>query len=128
MKVEIYQKDKHEVLLVDWLKKWDLPSENIHYISDVGLVVGGIAVAFLVTTNSKACYLDYCLTDPDSSKEERDSALIILIQELKKLAEEFGYSKVLALANLDSMRGRLEKMGFFPHQEYELYICSIGGI
>jgi len=82
-------------MVTRWWKAWDSPIIDQEFLSDIGLIVGESAACWLYTTNSGLCFLDTCVSDPDS--EYRDEAIDKVIYELTQIAIEKGCKLIYAV-------------------------------
>lgn len=87
-----------------------------------------VAAGFLAKTDTPfACICDLA-TDPDAPHSDRDIALLMLIQELERLAKEFGYTAVCASTNHRGLEDRYVKMGYLESDKglalYTRVLCQ----
>lgn len=114
MDVEDWDPAAHIPLVEGWIRARGLGESagDTSLLSSVGLVVGGIAVGFLYTTNSKLAFLDCFMTDPASDKALRSDALDILITHLMARAKDLGYTAVAGTTSAQALAVRLSQHGF----------------
>jgi hypothetical protein len=77
-----------------------------------GYIVDGVAAGFLTTTDTKACFVENMVTNPKAYKEDREEAVLKILQRLEEDAVKMGYKYLLAVTN---------------HSKIELYAAMIGG-
>ena len=84
---------KGDGFLDDWLPK------------DTGFVAhdarGLVASAFLLLTNSKLCFMEYMMTNPERSEIDQGKGLLKLAFSLEKLSKSMGYKVILGLVPED---------------------------
>jgi len=64
-----------------------------------GVIIPGIAAYFLYTTNSKTCFLENLISNPNTSSIERDKAIEVVTHTLVRFAREQGYTVAYACTN-----------------------------
>jgi hypothetical protein len=62
---------------------------------------GLVASAFLILTNSKLCFMEYMMTNPDRSEIDQGKGLLKLAFSLEKLSKSMGYKVILGLVPED---------------------------
>lgn len=82
------------------------------WVSDIGYIVDGVAAIFLIPTSSKVCLLDGCITNKDSSTDERDKALDAILVKLSETAAELGFKYAIGLVASSYLHERLRKHRF----------------
>lgn len=104
-----------------WWAKWN-PKEEISQVPRevlpaIGRTVVGsegqnIAMGFVYQSNSKICWLEWLVVNPDSNPGLRREALDILISELKNVARDLGFWMAFTSVNHGGLISRLEGHGF----------------
>lgn len=108
-------------MLCKWLSRHEIADPDPTFFSDTGLVVDERAVGFLFTTNSKTCYIDHVVADPECPKEEKDKALNDLICALQDIARHRGFKMITVLARIQAMHKRFTSHGFNAFGVFTLY-------
>ena len=98
--------------LETWWKDQNWSSVPEDHLPEYGLIVDGIAAAFLYRTDSKFALLEFVIANPNSSKEERSEALDLIIDNLLFVAKELGFSTVFTSLEHPKLLERYEKHGF----------------
>lgn len=119
--IETFTFEKHWVKLKCWLNHWGLPIPDKKQLSEQGWCVDGIAIGFLVSTDSAQAYMDHVCSDPNSNKIKRDDALRTLFWKIEAEAKTDGNLLLVALAQLPAMRKRFEDAGYSKAGEYGVY-------
>lgn len=109
-------------MLKDWWRFWRFPAPPIPFLpryeedSFNGLIVSrngkDLAAGFLYETNSKMCWLEYIVTNPKTTAQERDEAISILLSELSTSAKHLGYDVMFSSIKSESLISKYVKSGF----------------
>ena len=99
-------------LMKSWAegRKWPvIPAE---FLPTTGIIDPEHCVGFLYKTDSKICWLEWVLGNPNSDKEERSKALDNLILALLCEAKSCGYKVVFTSVEHTGLIDRYKKNGF----------------
>lgn len=109
-------------MLKGWWSFWRFPAPPIPFLpryeedSFNGLIISNngkdLAAGFLYETNSKMCWLEYIVTNPDTKAEERDDAIAVLLNELSVSAKHLGYDVIFSSIKSESLISKYVKSGF----------------
>lgn len=88
-----------------WGEKWG-SSYKEEYFPETGFIVPGVAAYFLYRTDSKICYLENMIRNPDASKELADKALEVIVTSLLRKANELGFEVAYATTASQSVIDR----------------------
>lgn len=117
MGVKLIDDSSYE-LICSWWKERDLTILPKDFLTKYGFISGEIAAAWLFPIlGCNTAMVRYPITDPKSSKEERDSALNLLFYTIKETAKDMGYTKIFITTNSRSLCKRLEKYNFTKTEE-----------
>lgn len=83
----------------------------------VGIIIPGIAVGFLMQTDTKSAILEPFVANPSATPEERDKALTLIMGELLEEAQDLGYKRVFGFSSRPSMLRRALSWGFIHVEE-----------
>jgi hypothetical protein len=121
MDIRIAEHTDYETLK-DWWGFWRFPAPSRPSLPQYqqgyfnGLIVSyngkDIAAGFLYETNSSMCWIEYIVTNPKTSSEEREEAILRVLEELSSSARELGYSIVFSSLKNESLIGKYKKSGF----------------
>lgn len=111
IEVRRYRDDDYDTLS-NWFHKWGLPIPCKHQLSTTGFIVPGMAAGFLYLTNSSIGIIDSYISDPDSDKLERDSALDAITVMLFRLAKDSQCSLVKCDSQHECIKRRAQRLGF----------------
>ena len=83
-----------------------------------------IVAGYLYLTNSKMAHLEWIVGDRDYKEEDRDDAIIMLIQALSYYAQELGYKYIFACSRHENLIKKYEKVGYVkaPNKSHELIL------
>ena len=104
--------ESHYLDLCRWWESHGMPIVPMDHLSTHGRVVDNIAAGFLIATDTPLAILDFFITNPESSKEDRDKALDELTQTLIKDAKVLGYDVLMASSKISAVVERAKKNGF----------------
>jgi hypothetical protein len=89
-------------MLTEWWGFWRFPAPSIKALPqyDLGKFNGVIAseggkdlaCGFMYTTNSNMVWIEFMVTNPKTTSEERNEAILSVLNELSFSAKELGYS------------------------------------
>lgn len=83
-------------------------------LPNLGFMYNEILALFVINTDVDFCVLEYLISDPKSSKEDRDKGLKQLLNDdIPKVIKTLGYTKVFAFLENKSSINHLKKNGFF---------------
>lgn len=97
--IERYSSDKHRNKISRWLAERNIECPDNQDFCDFGLVVDDLVAGFLYKTNSKLCYLDDFVSDPDGDPTAKSEAWQKLISALEEEAKSSGYKYITASVN-----------------------------
>jgi hypothetical protein len=114
VEIVVWDPEVHGPLAEKWIQARGLGEDagDLSLLSPLGLVVDGIAMGFLYTTNSKLAFIDCFMTDPASDKAHRSRALDALIVHLMARAKELGYTAVVGTTSAQALAVRFAQHGF----------------
>jgi hypothetical protein len=75
------------------------------------MVADGMAAGWLWQTDSKTAFLGSFVVDHEVSADERDAALELLIEGLRRQAQALGYEQVIAWTKVPALRERASRWG-----------------
>ena len=109
-------------MLQEWWKFWrftsppiiTLPQEDNEYFSGVIAYNNEkeIASGFLYKTNSAICWLEYIVTNPKTTSEERNLGIKTVIEQLSIKAKELGYEAIFSSIKNENLINKYKELGF----------------
>jgi hypothetical protein len=107
---EYSEKDYDEVS--GWYKARSLPVPGVNAFPTFGLVVHGVAAGFLIVTDCNLALIDFYISNPDVTREERDVALDAITEGLLEYGIKIGITNFKADTQVKRIRQRAENYGF----------------
>jgi hypothetical protein len=103
--------------LVDWWKFWKFPAPPIEMLPDSGVIVNkdgvDICAGFIYFTNSKTCWIEFIVSNPNvRQKEDRRDAIISLIDILCSIGKNNGYTIAYTSLKNQSLQNKYLECGF----------------
>jgi hypothetical protein len=111
--------------MVKWGEFWRFPIPPREFLPNDGLcgiaIVSGnggedeevLCTGLIYETNSKACWVEYIISNPnEKDKEVRTAALNFLIQSLSQVAKEWGYKWIFTSVKNQNLINRYSENGF----------------
>ena len=109
-------------MLKEWWRFWrfpippivTLPQEDDENFSGVIACENNknIACGFLYKTNSALCWLEYIVTNPNTSSEERNLGIKTVIEQLSIKAKELGYEAIFSSIKNENLINKYKELGF----------------
>jgi hypothetical protein len=97
------------------LHKWHtahgMPWPGNRAFPTTGLIVPGVAIGFLVKTDTSWCIIEGYCTNPEAPAKERNLALDEITDGLLKMSKTLGFSIAVALFSDDSIGHRALRHG-----------------
>lgn len=95
-----------------WFTDQRVYSIPADFLSDIGYIVPGVAVGFLVKTNINCCFLEPFIANPDAPVSIRDEALREILRKLEDTAKSMGIRMVYGIATSPTMINRALDSGW----------------
>lgn len=90
----------------------------------VGFIVPGIAGGFLMQTDTNSCIFEPFIANPESYGQDRDEALIQIMQDLLNAAKDKGYKRVFGFSTHPGMVSRALSLGFTIIENTSATVCK----
>lgn len=71
-----------------------------------------VCAGFLYRTDSSICVFEFVVSNPEATKEQRDTALSYLIESAKEWAESEGFNLIYTSVGIPKYVSRLKYSGF----------------
>jgi len=98
--------------LTSWYTKRNMVLVQEYHLAKIGFIVEGVAAGFLIQTDANMGILEPFIANPEASKEDRDTALDMIIEALVHTAQELGYMSVFGFGKSLPMIRRSARHGF----------------
>lgn len=99
MEIELFNKEKHGKDLLEWCEKHNMKIE-LDSLPKVGVIVPGVAVAFLLQTDTPTAYIECLISNPEVDNDKRREGLIKVIDGVFRAARHLGFGQLLAISNI----------------------------
>ena len=104
-------------MLVDWWKFWKFPAPPIEMLPDSGVIVNkngvDICAGFIYFTNSKTCWVEFIVSNPNvRQKEDRREAITNVIDVLCSIGKNNGYTIAYTSLKNESLQNKYLQCGF----------------
>lgn len=107
---------KHYAIIQQWWKEYKSFAPLQEHLSQNGFIIyleeKPICAGFVYKTDSKICWFEQQISNPDTDKEVRDAALSLLIDTAIDWASSENFSLIFTSTNSAKFQSRLEKTGF----------------
>lgn len=104
MQIEKFDKEKHYGEICEWFSKRNLIIPKSSMLSTNGVIVSDVAAGFLYVTDSSIAFLDYYISNPQSSDKKRAKALEIITMNLQMWAKEMEITHLMANSQIKSIQ------------------------
>lgn len=94
----------------EWAKQWGSeykPSQ----LPKTGFIVDGIAAYFIYKTDSSVCFLEGLISNKEVSEEQKDGAILAIVEATLKHAAELGFDVAYATTDNQSVVFRAMQFG-----------------
>lgn len=99
--------------LCKWWNFWKFPPMPIDCLPTTGVMVydglKNLAACFIYSSDSKVCWLEFIVANPDGSKEERKEAIETLLVSAKTMALSMGFKIIFTSCKNPFLIPKLEK-------------------
>ena len=119
--VEQYSNDVHYFALTNWFMARKLPPPPRWALSSTGAIVPDVAAGFLYLTNSDVGYFDGFISNPDVSKERRELAFDLIVNELLMIAANHNVKLIVCQTKHKAIERLTTKFGFTGTGEERVY-------
>jgi hypothetical protein len=104
-------------MLVDWWKFWKFPAPPIEMLPDSGVIVNkdgvDICAGFIYFTNSKTCWIEFIVSNPNvRQKEDRREAITNVIDVLCSIGKNNGYTIAYTSLKNENLQNKYLQCGF----------------
>jgi hypothetical protein len=112
LRVERYEAGRHYEALSKWLHFYDLAPIDPAFLPPTGFVVEGIAMGFLVRTDTKLALLEPLVNNGYAPVAEREAATDLVVLAILDEARAQGFRVVEGNTNLQAVVSRALRLGF----------------
>ena len=101
METKKFNKETDYEELCDWWESWGLPKHSKHALSENGIIVSNdginICSGFIFSTDSYICFFEFATMNKNTTKEQRNGALIKLLDSMVEKAKAMGFKLAMTL-------------------------------
>lgn len=123
--VRAYSHSEHFPLLREWFTARQMPVPRPELLPDCGFVALGVAIGFLIKTNSKIARIDNVIVLPEADEKTRDAALLCLFDALEGEAKRSGFVMIEAFPGGAKMVARFARCQYRKFGEYTLMFKEV---
>lgn len=119
---------KDYAIIEAWWKLHGSFAPRPQHLSSTGIIIEAdspLCAGWLYNTDSKICVFEFVVSNPNVSKDLRDAALTLLIEEIKKIASHRGYELIYSSVRGLKYIARLQAAGFVVADEGQTH-CFYG--
>lgn len=91
--LQLYQLSDYE-RLAGWFSGWQCAPPHIDTLPATGFIVGDVMAGWIYLTNSRMALIENVVSNPSSTREERESSFPLLIGALLVVARDAGYDHI----------------------------------
>jgi hypothetical protein len=103
--MRLFEPDDYEVIR-EWFTLRKMGAPLLSDLPSTGFIVDFCAAGFIIETNCSTAILDFFISNPECSAEQRSKALNQITQNLLDLAKRKKYRGVLASTKLSAIENR----------------------
>jgi hypothetical protein len=109
-------------ILEEWWSFWRFPAPSQESLPQLdenlfnGIIASkdnkDIASGFLYKTNSNMCWIEFIVTNPKTTSEERNEGVLKVLEELSSVAKRLGFSIVFSSIKNQNLINKYIDCGF----------------
>lgn len=122
--MKLYE-DSDYKMIAEWCGSRGIPVPPKETFPSIGFVCENIACGFLLIMDNGCAMIDFLITNPFSSKEQRDEMIDIIVDCLKAIALEMGIKFLMASTKIEAVKKRALKHEFIYTGEYSNFILEL---
>lgn len=109
---DIEKNEQFAKQLKSWLNDWHIDFKIIDLLPTTGWFISNCACIFLVETNSKVCYVEGLVSNPNLDKSITNEAMNMLVSNILTYAKERGYQLISSNSKYIEVANRAKRFGF----------------
>lgn len=129
MLIRSFNLAKDYATIQQWWEQHGSFAPRPEHLSTTGIIIEAdnpLCAGWLYNTDSKICVFEFVVSNPNVSKELRDAALTLLIEEIKKIASDRGYRLIYSSVKGMKYINRLQAAGFVVADEGQTHcFCEV---
>lgn len=115
-------------IVSSWWTARSWPVLPLDLLPKTGVVVGDYCAGFLYSTDSRICWIEFIVSNPNTDKAERDRAMNLLLDRLIVEAKNLGCKVIFTSAKNEHLERRLKSKQFQQtDSQVNHYLFFMGG-
>lgn len=123
--VERYAPARHYEVLCKWFHFYDLPPVDEDFLPPTGFVAEGLAMGFLVRTDTKLATMEPLVSNGYAPLAERDAAMDAVVLALLEEAKGLGYRVVEGFTTIEGVVARGRRLGFEVDDDRYVHLTRV---
>lgn len=111
--------------VVRWCLERDIPVPPAWSLPESGVIIDRVAVGFLILTNNQIGIFDFFISNPLSSKQDRDRALDEIVLNFIELSSDLGLKALKCTSQHPLIMERALKHGFSLIGEFSSFFKEL---
>jgi len=107
---DYYPDDYH--MISKWCSLRYVPVPPVWSFPPTGVIVPDVACGFLLKMNNQCAIMDFFISNPEASKEDRADAFDLIVEDLELSAKEAGIKMLLANSNIAAIQEMAQKHNY----------------
>lgn len=126
---EVVQVTEADMPKIDtWWEGWGMVPPTRDWYSTTGLWVPDVCALWIYATDSGKAYIDETISNPNSTKEQRRSAVMAIGIALDETVKRMGYRYLIGSTKLDSVSAQMEAAGWKPYGPHRIFVKDLAAI
>lgn len=119
MSSRLFKKNKDYDIVLSWWNEHNAVPADLDFLSDYGVIVSNgdkdiASLWFYPVVSAKFGIILSPVTNPDTTKEERNEALNLCFNSIHDLAKDLGFTTIMCWSNVPPVENRLNDLGYVP--------------
>lgn len=122
--MKLFAKEDLEILQ-EWFISRNLVAPELSHLPQIGLIEEGVAAGFLIQAECKIGFLEFYISNPRASKEERETALYNITKALSERAKAVGITRLMFNTKFPTLKVLADRFGFQYLGEYSSFTGEV---
>lgn len=111
--------------IAQWFKDRGMSVPFPYDLPTCGKIVPGVAVGFLIKTDTNSAMLDFFVTNPKARMTDRGRAIDLITKGLLLKAKSLGFSRVRCDSQIDTIKKKALSLGFRCSGDHTVFCKEI---
>ena len=120
MEARLFDKEKDFKTITSWFDERKIPSLRECELPQIGFIVDGVAACFLYKTDSSIANIENLISNPNSTKEDREKALPLILNKILRECLVSGYKTIYGITQAETVVNHADKLGFKDMGPYKI--------